>query len=250
MRKQNLDETRFLGMAFERAWAMDEGRMKARNKALRGYSHDLSHEDAESSAAETMAEVKDRSSMERAPSCSWGPSLVRRAVSSRHAPSTTTQAGEHVDPLNLISNWQTYHAVSLSPAAKDALANILSIEGDIGWDNALFAASDLCLAHEDLSRAVEIRNLIKNEAAKNQHTESARRIAAALDVLVGYGTIDGAHHKSWTIDQAIRALCGVPVGPNGFCGTESNEEYRRIIDEHRTDSEGNEPYSWDVGVMP
>jgi hypothetical protein len=34
------------------------------------------------------------------------------------------------------------------------------------------------------------------------------RILDALDVLIKYGSIDGAHHKTWVIDQAIEKLLG------------------------------------------
>lgn len=33
-------------------------------------------------------------------------------------------------------------------------------------------------------------------------------VAKALDILVEFGGIDGAHHKAWVIDQAIRVLAG------------------------------------------
>jgi len=34
------------------------------------------------------------------------------------------------------------------------------------------------------------------------------RIAEALDYASRYGTIDGAHHKTWVIDQMVRVLVG------------------------------------------
>lgn len=34
------------------------------------------------------------------------------------------------------------------------------------------------------------------------------RIQEALEILIQYGQVDGAHHKTWVIDQAVRALAG------------------------------------------
>lgn len=36
------------------------------------------------------------------------------------------------------------------------------------------------------------------------------RIARALWYIDQYGWIDGAHHKQWVLDQAVRALTGCP----------------------------------------
>ena len=34
------------------------------------------------------------------------------------------------------------------------------------------------------------------------------RVEAAIDVIVKYGEIDGAHHKQWVLAQALRHLLG------------------------------------------
>ena len=47
-----------------------------------------------------------------------------------------------------------------------------------------------------------------------------------------YGQIDGAHHKTWVIDQMIRELLGT--------------EYDNFIKEYEEDGE----YTWDIGIAP
>lgn len=47
-----------------------------------------------------------------------------------------------------------------------------------------------------------------------------------------YGQIDGAHHKTWVIDQIIRELLGT--------------EYDNFIKEYEEDGE----YTWDIGIAP
>lgn len=49
------------------------------------------------------------------------------------------------------------------------------------------------------------------------------RINDAIMIALRYGGIDGAHHKSWVIDQMVRALAG---------------------------EDGESTYSWDVGIAP
>jgi hypothetical protein len=75
------------------------------------------------------------------------------------------------------------------------------------------------------------------------------RIAKALEFASEYGTIDGAHHKMWVIDQMVRALTGCPVvvktanWPEGSYTYEAqgeSPEYAAFI--------GDE--GWDEGIAP
>jgi hypothetical protein len=74
-----------------------------------------------------------------------------------------------------------------------------------------------------------------------------QRIRKALDYAVRYGGIDGEHHKTWTIDQMVRALTGCPErdGVQGECG-----EYRRLVADAKAGEDGPDTYSWDVGIAP
>lgn len=75
------------------------------------------------------------------------------------------------------------------------------------------------------------------------------RIDAAVEVISRYGMFDGAHHKQWVLDQAVRAMLG-------------EEGYEQWVKEMNTDSEdydGLDPDDpdyepeyepWDVGIPP
>jgi hypothetical protein len=67
-------------------------------------------------------------------------------------------------------------------------------------------------------------------------TDQTHRIAKALFLASSYGSIDGAHHKAWVIDQMVRALIGDGYG-----------EWRRIT---QSGDDGPETYEWDEGVPP
>jgi hypothetical protein len=76
------------------------------------------------------------------------------------------------------------------------------------------------------------------------------RIAKALEFASEYGTIDGAHHKMWVIDQMVRALTGCPVAmknavdykgvPYSYEAQGESPEYTAFI--------GDE--GWDQGIAP
>ena len=72
----------------------------------------------------------------------------------------------------------------------------------------------------------------------NENKSLEERIRAALDLAWTYGTIDGSHHKMWTIDQMVRTLCG------------SEEEYIRWVTEYEMKLSNGDYYKWDVGIAP
>lgn len=47
-----------------------------------------------------------------------------------------------------------------------------------------------------------------------------------------YGAFDGAHHKQWAIDQALRVVCG--------------DMYDDFVEAYEQDGE----YEWDKGITP
>lgn len=63
-----------------------------------------------------------------------------------------------------------------------------------------------------------------------------KRINDALDIALQFGGIDGDHHKTWVIDQMVRALTG--------------NEYDAWVKAARKGEEGPETYDWDVGIAP
>ncbi len=70
--------------------------------------------------------------------------------------------------------------------------------------------------------------------------ELEERVLAALGTLLNYGTSDGAHHKMWVIDQAVRALAG---------STYADVIQRYEYPNGPNDLEG-DFYEWDEGQAP
>lgn len=98
-------------------------------------------------------------------------------------------------------------------------------------------------------------------------TEKQKRIDKALDFALKYGHIDGNHHKSWLIDQMVRALTGCPmitkrstfVKGKPFLVQDQGEsgEYMDFVAKHvdfvtKYDDKEEESYAyeWDCGIAP
>jgi hypothetical protein len=77
-----------------------------------------------------------------------------------------------------------------------------------------------------------------------------KRIANALTI-VADGMFDGDHHKTWYIDQMVRALLGCPIEFHEAidCRGES-EEYLAWVAAYEDGENGPETYSWDEGIAP
>ena len=58
----------------------------------------------------------------------------------------------------------------------------------------------------------------------------------ALRILIDHGMTDGAHHKQWVIDQAIRALAGA--------------YYQDLTTAYNHGEDGPDTYMWDEGIAP
>jgi hypothetical protein len=97
----------------------------------------------------------------------------------------------------------------------------------------------LIAACKELAATVQcddgVANMALREIAERlEKLETARR--AALDNACSYGGIDGAHHKTWVIDQMVRALTG--------------SDYDATIDKWCNGEDGPNTYNWDCGVAP
>ena len=66
--------------------------------------------------------------------------------------------------------------------------------------------------------------------------ELERRRDEALEIARQHGRTDGAHHKTWIIDQMCRALLG--------------DEYESFVADAMAGEDGPETYGWDVGIPP
>lgn len=77
-----------------------------------------------------------------------------------------------------------------------------------------------------------------------------RRIAAALGVAMQHAQTDGEHHKTWTIDQMVRALLGEPpqdtIHPGSIVWLP--DTYQEFIAAHNRGDDGPDTYSWDEGT--
>lgn len=63
-----------------------------------------------------------------------------------------------------------------------------------------------------------------------------QRIVDALDIIYNYGSIDGAHHKQWVLDQVVHALTG--------------DEYELWVATMCSGEDGPNTYEWDCGIAP
>jgi len=62
------------------------------------------------------------------------------------------------------------------------------------------------------------------------------KIEQAIDLIVRYGGIDGAHHKDWVLDQVVRILADM--------------KYEKIVREAKARERGPNTYDWNVGIAP
>jgi len=63
------------------------------------------------------------------------------------------------------------------------------------------------------------------------------RIQKAIELLVEYNDIDGAHHKDWVMDQTLRILAGT--------------KYQSVVESACFNDENpDEPYEWEFGIAP
>lgn len=85
-------------------------------------------------------------------------------------------------------------------------------------------------------------------------------IQKALDVIIRYGGVDGAHHKAWVIDQIVRVLTGCPEHERHLKNAKGtkfvvhtlgeSEEYKKFVREMRDGEHGPDTYDWDIGIPP
>ena len=67
-------------------------------------------------------------------------------------------------------------------------------------------------------------------------SDAEKRINRALNVVFLYGTIDGDHHKTWVIDQMVRALTG--------------DDYAAWVVQREAGEDGPQSYEWETGIAP
>jgi len=80
-------------------------------------------------------------------------------------------------------------------------------------------------------------------------------IEKALEIAVQYGGIDGAHHKTWVIDQMVRALTNCPMvtiktPTYEYQSQGESDEYKKLVADACNGEDGPETYEWDTGIAP
>jgi hypothetical protein len=86
------------------------------------------------------------------------------------------------------------------------------------------------------------------------------KIEKALEFAMRYGSIDGDHHKTWVIDQMVRALLDCPMvkgiakdcrgEPYEYDGQGESEAYTAWVKEHKDGEDGPDTYDWNEGIAP
>lgn len=66
----------------------------------------------------------------------------------------------------------------------------------------------------------------------NKKIDYKSRNNKAIDIAYEYSQIDGEHHKTWCIDQIVRAL--------------TDDNYNEFVKEY----ENNGEYKWNIGIAP
>jgi hypothetical protein len=105
-----------------------------------------------------------------------------------------------------------------------------------------------------------VRPMAEYNPETRESQELQGRIGKALEIAVKYNGIDGGHHKTWVIDQMVRALTGCPTlqrestDANGkkyfYDALGESEEYRELVRKAREGEDGPETYDWNTGIAP
>lgn len=103
--------------------------------------------------------------------------------------------------------------------------------GDVVTVQQLYDLTDVALTLQHAFGQAEDDVQARKDAA-------SRHVARALELAHQYGSIDGAHHKMWVIDQMVRALCG------------DAETYARWVAEAKAGEDGPDTYEWEEGYAP
>lgn len=95
---------------------------------------------------------------------------------------------------------------------------------------------------------------------KESREELLARIEKVKAIALEHGSVDGDHHKTWVIDQMMRALTGCPLIPMeakdhegkkySFDGLGESEEYLKFVKEFEGEEGSEEESEWDTGIAP
>jgi hypothetical protein len=108
-------------------------------------------------------------------------------------------------------------------------------------NNAPTYATIFADTEEEALRIIAERFEDKPREPTEYEKDLKERVDKALEIIYNYGQIDGDHHKTWVIDQVVRALTAEAYDKwiSDYQMADSEEDYL----------EGNY-YEWDEGVAP
>jgi len=67
--------------------------------------------------------------------------------------------------------------------------------------------------------------------------DESEKITKAVGIISDYGSIDGAHHKQWVLNEVLKTLLGPGV-------------YEKWLTAYCNGEYGPDTYEWDVGIAP
>jgi hypothetical protein len=76
----------------------------------------------------------------------------------------------------------------------------------------------------------------RTEFCKRNEVKEAEQ--SALDIIIQYGGIDGAHHKDWVLDQVVRTLIGDDI------------KYKEWVSLAKSGEDGENTYEYNEGIAP
>ena len=82
----------------------------------------------------------------------------------------------------------------------------------------------------------DIDDVLNKIASDLRGADGPSRITRTLEHLLRWGRTDGEHHKTWTIDQAVRVLAG--------------KRYGDLIRAAKDGEDGPNTYGWNEGIAP
>jgi hypothetical protein len=90
------------------------------------------------------------------------------------------------------------------------------------------------IANHPFRLNVKNGNCIRTEFCKRNEVKEAEQ--SALDIIMQYGGIDGAHHKDWVLDQVVRKLTG--------------DDYEKWVADAKSGEDGADTYGYSEGIAP
>jgi len=100
----------------------------------------------------------------------------------------------------------------------------------------LYAMNELGRSVEEIVRSLAKGGYVNLARSERDRLEAEAKVHEALGIALRYGGIGGDHHKTWVIDQMVRALTG--------------PYYERFVKDAKAGIDGVDTFEWDEGIAP